>query len=321
MAPPQMRCRHCDAKAVINMRQHKLALCGPHYVEWVHKQTQRTIERYRMFTPDERVLVAVSGGKDSLALWDILLALGYQADGLYIGLGIDEGTGYSDESHRYLTDFIAARGGGLTLHTVDVAALYGAPIPVAAQLAARGKGKPCSVCGLTKRHIMNRVALDHGYDVLATGHNLDDEAAVLLGNTLYWSVDYLARQGPVLPPSHPRLARKVKPLFRFYEREMAAYCIVRGIDYIYDECPHAEGATTTRNKELLNSLEAESPGAKLQFYLRFLQAREERGLFDAVREDLTLHTCPRCEQPTTNDGECSFCRMWDRIRARLPDPA
>ena len=53
--------------------------------------------------------------------------------------------------------------------------------------------------------------------------------------------EYLLRQGPVLAES-PGLARKVKPLCRFYEREMAAYALLRGIEYIYDECPHAAGA-------------------------------------------------------------------------------
>jgi uncharacterized protein (TIGR00269 family) len=302
---------------VINMRQHKLALCGPHFVAWVHKQTQRFIDKYRMFTPNERVLIAVSGGKDSLALWDILLTLGYQADGLYIGLGIDGGAQYSDESFSYVQNFVASRGVDLTLHTVDVAQIYGASIPVAARVTERGRQKPCSLCGLTKRHIMNRVALDHGYDVLATGHNLDDEAAVLMGNTLTWQVNYLARQGPVMPPSHPGLARKVKPLFRFYEREMAAYAIVRGIDYIYEECPYAVGATTTRHKEILNDLEVESPGIKLQFYLRFLHARQEHGLFTAVPGQVELNTCPKCEQPTTNNGHCTFCRTWESINARL----
>lgn len=317
--PP--RCRHCGEKAVINMRQHKLALCGPHYVAWVHKQTARFIDKFAMFTPDERVLVAVSGGKDSLALWDILLELGYHADGLYIGLGIDgeqDDQGYSEQSHAYIQDFIEARGDGLTLHTVDVAQVYGASIPLAARLTRRGREKPCALCGLSKRHIMNRVARDHGYDVLATGHNLDDEVAVLFGNTLQWSVEYLARQGPVMPPSHPGLARKVKPLFRFYEREMAAYAIVRGIEYVYDECPYATGATTTRYKEILNEMEIESPGLKLQFYQKFLRAREQHGLFDRVQEQVELHTCPTCGQPTTFEaGNCAFCRTWERVNQRL----
>ena len=92
-----MKCRKCGATAVINMRQHKLALCEEHFLEWILKQTQRAIEKYRMFGPDDRILVAVSGGKDSLSLWDVLLRLGYQAEGLHIHLGIDGG-GYSDWS-------------------------------------------------------------------------------------------------------------------------------------------------------------------------------------------------------------------------------
>ena len=94
-----MKCRKCGAHAVLNMRQHRLALCREHFLEWIPEQTQRFIERYRMFTPEERILVAVSGGKDSLGLWDVLQRLGYQADGLYISLGIDGGSGYSATSH------------------------------------------------------------------------------------------------------------------------------------------------------------------------------------------------------------------------------
>src|SRR5512135_2147655 len=208
-----MKCKTCGQKAVVNMRQHKLSLCKEHYLEWIPEQTARFIKKYWMFGPDEKVLVAVSGGKDSLSLWDILWRLGYQADGLYIGLGIDEGLHYSDESHRLAEKFAAGRG--LTLRVVDVEREYGHAIPVLAEKTHRGQDKPCAVCGLTKRHEMNRIARDLGYDVLATGHNLDDEAATLFGNTLTWSGEFLLRQGPVLSESDG-LARKVKPLCRFY---------------------------------------------------------------------------------------------------------
>ncbi len=303
-----MRCRKCGEKAVINMRHHKLALCKEHYLEWLPEQTERMIEKYQMFSHQDRVLAAVSGGKDSLSLWDILWRLGYQVDGLYIGLGIDGGVDYSNESHRLAEKFASEHG--LSLHVVDIIQEYGESIPEVAERTTRGKDKPCSVCGLTKRHVMNRVARDGGYDVLVTGHNLDDEAAVLLGNTLTWATGYLLRQGPVLEADHPGLARKAKPLCRFYEREMAAYALLRGIEYIYDECPHAVGAKSIYYKELLNQLEEDRPGAKLSFYLSFLQAKEN-GLF-AVQADQaaeSLHACPSCGQPTSAPGECSFCRM------------
>jgi uncharacterized protein (TIGR00269 family) len=303
-----MKCRKCGQKAVINMRQHKLSLCKAHYPPWVVEHTQRFIEKYRMFTPDQRILVAVSGGKDSLSLWDILWQLGYQADGLYIGLGIDGGTSYSGESRRLAEKFASLHG--LNLRVVDVAETYGETIPQMAGRTGRGRERPCAVCGLTKRHVMNRIARDEGYDVLVTGHNLDDEAAVLFANTLNWIPEFLRRQGPVLE-ARQGMVRKAKPLFRFYEREMAAYALVRGIEYIYDECPHAAGSTTIYYKELLNKLEVDRPGAKLSFYLSFLQAREN-GLFAALPDGdghEALHTCPTCGQPTTSSGECAFCRL------------
>jgi uncharacterized protein (TIGR00269 family) len=166
---------------------------------------------------------------------------------------------------------------------------------------------------------MNRIARDGGYNVLVTGHNLDDEAAVLFGNTMNWAVGYLLRQGPVLEADHPGLARKAKPLCRFYEREMAAYALLRGIEYIYDECPHAAGAKSIYYKEILNRMEDDRPGAKLSFYLSFLQAREA-GLFakGADRGAEELHACPTCGQPTSAPGDCSFCRMMKTVRTPTP---
>ena len=115
---------------------------------------------------------------------------------------------------------------------------------------------PCSACGLSKRHLFDQAALDGGYDVVATGHNLDDEAAVLFGNVLRWQTDYLGRQLPgAARPGHG-FPRKVKPLVRLGEREMAAYCVVRGIDYIVEECPMAAGNQHLGYKEALNAVEA-----------------------------------------------------------------
>ena len=305
-----MKCKACGTKAVVNMPQHKLALCKEHYLEWVPEQTARFIKKYWMFGPDEKILVAVSGGKDSLSLWDILIRLGYQADGLYIGLGIDEGIGYSKTSKSLCEQFAQEHDRKLII--VDVETEYRSTIPMLAAQGTRGQLRPCSVCGVVKRHEMNRIAFEQGYDVLATGHNLDDEAAVLFGNTLSWSKDLLLRQKPVLPEGNG-LARKVKPLCRFYEKEMAAYALLRGIDYIYEECPFAAGSTSIYYKELLNQLENVRPGAKLAFYVKFLGARED-GLFSEEADQAhgsraPMQKCPRCGQSTTNEGECAFCKI------------
>jgi uncharacterized protein (TIGR00269 family) len=292
------------------MRQHKLALCEIHYPEWFVTQTQRAIQKYRMFSPEDRVLVAVSGGKDSLALWDVLLQLGYRADGLYIDLGIDGGGGYSAASRAKVEQFAAERPDA-RFTVADLRTEYRETLPEVARRVRRGRSKPCSVCGLIKRHVMNRVTREGGYDVLATGHNLDDEVAVLFGNVLHWQTGYIARQAPVLPASHDGLARKVKPFCRIHERETAAYALITGIDYIYDECPYAVGATSLRYKGILNQMEEESPGTKLQFYQGFLRVREE-GFFCEQVEEVELHPCSNCGQPTSAPGLCAFCRLWTR---------
>jgi uncharacterized protein (TIGR00269 family) len=204
---------------------------------------------------------------------------------------------------------------------VDVFESYGETIPHMAERTDRGQARPCAVCGLAKRHVMNRIARDGGYHALVTGHNLDDEAAMLFANTLNWIPGYLLRQGPVLG-RRQGMARKAKPLFRFYEREMAAYALVRGIEYIYEECPYSEGTKNIYYKGILNQLEQDRPGAKLNFYLSFLRAREN-GLFASTSEgdgeaDETgaageeLHACPSCGQPTSSSGECAFCKMVDK---------
>ncbi len=301
-----MKCRKCGETAVINMRQHRLALCQACFMDWVPQQVQRAIEKFHMFGPQDRVLVAVSGGKDSLALWDVLLRLGYSVDGIYIHLGIAD-AGYSDTSQQKVEQFAAIHNA--TFLVVDVVQKYGQSIP---EVARRKRGRStCSTCGLVKRHVMNEMACEGGYAALATGHNVDDEAAVLFQNTLHWSTGYLARQAPVLPASHGKLARKVKPLIRLYERETAAYALLRGIDYVYDECPHARGATTLFYKDLLNQLEEESPGAKQQFYLSFLQARDEGRLVSSERPEVEVGVCQHCGQPTTAPQRCAFCRLWE----------
>jgi uncharacterized protein (TIGR00269 family) len=303
-----MKCRQCAADAVIDVRRHHAAFCRDCFLAHCRRQVAKVIDKHRMIAAGERVLVAVSGGKDSLAVWDILLDLGYSADGVYLGLGIGD---YSDESASYARGFAARRGARLI--EVDLGEQVGFTIPLAAQRVHRS---PCSACGLSKRHLLNRAAVDGGYDVLVTGHNLDDEAAVLLGNVLQWSMDYLARQQPVLPES-PGFARRVKPLIGLSERESAAYCVLSGIDYIVEECPMAVGNRHLRYKEALNAIEEQSPGAKATFFAGFLDQLTPLLADVAAEEKAAVGTCARCGSPTTSEV-CAFCRLQDRAQRDIP---
>jgi uncharacterized protein (TIGR00269 family) len=293
---------------LIDVRRANANFCGDHFVDFARRQVGRTIEDFEMLRPGERVLVAVSGGKDSLALWDLLLDLGYDAVGLYLGLGIGD---YSDESGRYARAFAASRG--VDLREVDLRADHGYDVPTAAAATRR---VPCSACGLSKRHLFDRAALDGGFEAVATGHNLDDEAAVLFGNTLRWDTEYLGRQLPKLPagPGHPA---KVKPLVRLGERETAAYCVIRGIDYQVEECPMAAGNRHLRYKEALNTVEAASPGTKHAFYFNFLARAVKRFRVDTAAELGTVERCGRCGGPTTGTI-CAFCRLVETASAAEP---
>ncbi len=93
-----MRCRVCRKPAVVDVRRHNAAFCPDCFSDHCRNQVEKAIAEHGMIKPGEHVLVAVSGGKDSLALWDLLWQLGHRADGLYIGLGID---GYSNPSAQY----------------------------------------------------------------------------------------------------------------------------------------------------------------------------------------------------------------------------
>jgi tRNA-5-methyluridine54 2-sulfurtransferase len=302
-----MKCNRCRGPAVIEVRRHNAAYCKDCFVHVFHEQVKRAIRQHDMFAVGDRILIAVSGGKDSLALWDVLLDLDYDVTGLYLGLGIG---GYSDRSGDVTKAFAAERGAELIV--VDLEREYGFDIPTAGR---NGSRSTCAVCGLSKRYVFNRAALEGGFDVIATGHNLDDEAATLLGNTLRWQTEYIARQTPALP-SKEGMVKKVKPLFRLSELETAAYAFLRGIDYVVEECPLVAGNTQLRYKDAMNAIESTSPGTKAQFFLGYLE--RGRPLFTAS-DDAELSSCERCGQPTTGRF-CAFCRARAQILGERLDP-
>ncbi len=289
-----------NEKAVVYLPHHRLALCKEHFIQWFEKRVEKTIKEFKMFSKKDRILVAVSGGKDSLALWNTLVKLGYNAEGFYIDLGIGQ---YSQDSKNLALSF--AKKINKPLHIIALQEEI-ATIPQIKEVTNR---PACSGCGTLKRYYMNKFARENNYNVIATGHNLDDEVAVLFGNTLRWDIDFLKRQYPVLKEENG-FVKKVKPLCKITEKEAALYSFFNNIEYIEYECPFSEGASSIEYKEFISKLEEKHPGTKLQFYTNFLKK-----MYPILnKEDLTedLKKCRICGEPSFNDV-CSVCKLKEKL--------
>jgi uncharacterized protein (TIGR00269 family) len=297
------RCGRCGAKPVIELRRHNVAFCKDCFIHYFRQQVVRAIHDEKMFTPGERILVAISGGKDSLALWEVLMHLGYQTTGLHIELNTDPA--YSANSSAKSRAF--AEQYKAPIIVVNLREQYGLDV---GEVIAQSRRVPCSGCGIIKRHVFMDVARHEGFPVLATGHNLDDEAARLFGNVLHWQVEYLAKSAPNLSDEDDKFVRKAKPFYRLSEKETATYAFLQGIDYVVEECPQSENATSLVYKDILNRLENASPGSKQQFYFGFLRNRER--FRDGVQQ-MEMRVCERCGHPTPTPI-CAFCRLQEEIK-------
>ena len=195
-------------------------------------------------------------------MWDILIELGYQADGFYVGLGIGE---YSDVSGDYTRAFAEERG--LTLRTIDLRDEYGYDVPDRGQ--GHQAGAVLGVWAVQTAPVRQGGARRRLRRRRHRPQSRRRSRRAVRATLLRWDIEYLARQHPVLPARNG-FPKKVKPLMRLTEREMAAWCIVRGIDYQVEECPMALGNKHLAYKDALNSIEKESPGSKSAFYLNFV---------------------------------------------------
>ncbi|MDR2745786.1 MAG: adenine nucleotide alpha hydrolase family protein, partial [Desulfovibrio sp.] len=209
----------------------------------------------------------------------------------------------SSADARAVTERFCARH-GLKLIMREMAA-EGLPIPLVKERLRR---PICSACGKIKRQFFNEVAAREKFDVVATGHNLDDEVARLFSNTLRWDVAYLADQGPVLE-KEAGFVRKVKPLWRLTEFETANYAFLMGVENHYAPCPYSPGATFSVLKGLLQRLEAAMPGRKLDFYQGFLERGKPLFAPGQPKKADMLAPCPLCGYPTSSGGECGVCRI------------
>jgi tRNA-5-methyluridine54 2-sulfurtransferase len=296
-----MKCRVCGQPATISLTAYNTALCADDFIPFLEKRAFSTIRKYNLITVQDTPIVAVSGGKDSLSIWHILNKLGYVADAIYVDIGIEEYSETSLLKIRKMADILKRK--------VYIFRVRGALEKGIDELARAIRRPPCSACGMIKRYAMNRICMDKGYTVLVTGHNLDDEASALFGNVLYWKEEYLWKKNIMLEGSEGHLSKKVKPFFLCSEKEIAAYAILSGIDYIYEECPFSVGAKTLLYKNILNRLEDLSAATKIGFIKGYLKTlRNER----PREEQRQTGYCAACGYPANTD-KCSMCRLMERF--------
>lgn len=299
-----MKCKVCKAEAVVSLRSHNAAFCGECYKEFFSRQVDRAIKSKKLCTLNDRILVALSGGKDSLSLMLELSRQGYNVTGLYIDLSIAES---SLKARMHVEKFCSKHG--LKLLICDMSN-EGLAIPKVREKIRR---PICAVCGKIKRYFFNKVALDEGFDVIATGHNLDDEVARLFSNVLRWDKSYLSTQGPNLPSTNG-FVRKIKPLWRLTEFETANYAFLMGIENHYAPCPYSPGASFTILKGILQKLEMEMPGKKLDFYQGFLDKGKPNFIKKQVEQENMLSPCHECNYPTSSGDLCGVCRIRNLLK-------
>lgn len=294
-----MKCKVCRGPALAGFPAHNANFCAEHLDQFFLRQVEKAVRRYRMLQAADRVLVAVSGGKDSLVVADVLDRLGYAVRGVHVDLGIDDNN-FSSESIASCRRFFTSRG--LSLEVFSLKDRFGRSI----KDVGRRLDRFCSVCGMTKRYVMNALAVEQGLEALATGHNLDDLSAALFANLMRWDLRYLAKGLPSLPPEGG-FCRKIKPLALLSEKEIASYAAAREIRVVTATCPHSREAKFKRYKELLTAVEQKSPGTKRAFYEGYVQTAS---VFQAAPQAApALKPCAVCGMPTSVEV-CTFCKLW-----------
>jgi uncharacterized protein (TIGR00269 family) len=261
-----------------------------------------------MIDPTDRVLVAVSGGKDSVSLLVVLRKLypKLRMGALYINLGIPEYSDHCEKKFRELVDRL-----GVEPIIYDIRKELGIAIPEFERTVYRKR--MCSPCGTIKRYLMNKVAVELGFTKLATGHNLDDLAETIFSSYLSGDVFQLVRLKPVLPSTHPKFVAKIKPLWNTTESENLFYAMYNELPVREVSCPLASGARSLKRKRILDLVVRDIPGFKhalINSHLQKLLPALERSV-EAPR----LLECRKCGMPASADI-CAFCKRVELVSAR-----
>jgi uncharacterized protein (TIGR00269 family) len=292
------------------MREYEgVKFCSKCYREAIEERFRRTVIRHKMLEYNDHVAVAVSGGKDSLTLLNLLVKLEGRFPRTKItAVSVDEGIdGYRDEAldlARRACDRL-----GVRQVVVSYRELFGITTDEIARM--RLGQTPCSYCGVFRRKAINKAAGMVGATKIATAHNLDDEVQTILLNMLHGDPMRIVRSGPVLRDPRGKFLPRIKPLRDVPEKEIVLYAYLNGIEFQSVECPHGHEALRNDIRAFLNQMEQKHPGSKFTLQRTAERLRELLVETSPVQE---LHQCERCGDPTPNQL-CEACLMLELIAA------
>ena len=306
-------CTLCRRKEAVFMRRYSgEKLCGRCFCKSIESKVRGTISKYEMFEPKDKIMVAVSGGKDSVTLLHILTKIEKAfPDAALSAVTVDEGIkGYRDEALKVAKKNCRKLGAE---HVVtSFKEMYGYTLDEIVNLIRNKKKKgltPCSYCGVLRRRALNTAAREAGVDKLATAHSLDDETQTMLLNIIHGDALRIARAKPVLTVIHPKLVQRVKPVCEVPEKEIAFYAYLRRIEFQSIPCPYAQTALRNDIRTMLNRLEEKHAGTK---FTVFRSVERIRPALEAMAEEAKLQNCRKCGEPTVGEL-CKPCQMLQEL--------
>lgn len=297
------KCVRCKREATIFI--DSLRFCDDCFKIYFENSFLRAINgeglKKKMLRKNERVLVAVSGGKDSMSLWYLLKKYEFDATAVHINLNYGE---FSEKSLNIVNEF--SKNNSFPLMIFDLKKDFDIDMQ---EIFLRNKNREaCSVCGSIKRYLLNKIAYDYKFDAVATGHNLDDAIAIIFKAFLNWDIETISRNFPILETKNEKLIKKIKPLYRLQDKEIKIYANLMSIPHTDFVCPYKRGKVTlTKTKEVIDFIDKNYKGIKRTFYFGFLRNKD----FFKI-EDVELKECKICGMPTTNEEICNFCKLTGR---------
>jgi len=306
-------CATCKRREVFFFRPYSgEKLCRKCFAKSVEEKVRATIAKYKMFEFDDRIAVAVSGGKDSVSLLHVLAKIerGYPKTSL-VAVTVDEGIkGYRDEALKIAVE--NCKKLGIEHHIASFKELYGYRLDqIVKSLKQKGEGglTSCAYCGVLRRKALNIAARNLKADKLATAHTLDDETQTILLNIFHGDVLRIAREKPVTDEAHPKLVQKVKPFCEIPEKETALYAYVKKIKFQSKPCPFASEALRNDVRVMLNRMEEKHAGIKFTI---FKSIEKIRPALEELAKKEGLKECSECGEPTTGKL-CRTCQMLRQI--------